>query len=100
VMICHWAFDVAYLIIGSQSVEYRRRHQEEQLRFYLDQLAQRGVDAPAFDSAWLAYRQNAMWMFLPALCPTAMHPEEVCIHNAERACAAIEELETVASLLG
>jgi thiamine kinase-like enzyme len=99
VMICHWAFDVAYLIIGSQSVEHRRRHEREQLRFYLDQLASHGVDVPTFDSAWLAYRQNAMWMFLTALCPTAMHPEDVCILNTERACAAIGDLETVASLL-
>jgi hypothetical protein len=70
------------------------------LRFYIEQLAMNGADAPVFDSAWLSYRQHAMWMFLTALCPTAMHPEEVCVLNAERACSAIEDLDTIRSLLG
>jgi aminoglycoside/choline kinase family phosphotransferase len=54
VMRSHWAFDVAYLIVGSQSVDNRRRHEREQLRYYLDQLAAFGVPAPDFDTAWLA----------------------------------------------
>jgi hypothetical protein len=98
VMRGHWAFDVSYLIVGSQSVENRRGLQSEQLRHYLDSLASHGVSAPSFDEAWLSYRQHAMWMFLTAMCPTAMHPEEICILNTERACAAIVDLETVSSL--
>lgn len=100
VMRSHWAFDVSYLIVGSQSVDNRRRLEREQLRFYLDELARRGAEAPSFDEAWLAYRQHAMWMFLTALCPTAMHPENICIHNTERACSAIVDLESVRALLG
>jgi hypothetical protein len=99
VMRSHWAFDVSYLIVGSQSVDNRRRHEREQLRYYLDSLAANGADAPSWDDAWLAYRQHAMWMFLTAMCPTAMHPEEVCVFNTERACAAIVDLDTIESLL-
>jgi hypothetical protein len=40
-----------------------------------------------------------MRMFMTAMCPTAMHPEEVCIFNTQRACAAIVDLETGDSLL-
>jgi len=98
VMRNHWAFDVSYLIVGSQSIENRRRLEREQLRYYLDRLAANGVQAPQFEAAWLAYRQHAMWMFLTAMCPTAMHPEEVCVFNTERACAAIMDLETIKSL--
>jgi hypothetical protein len=29
-----------------------------------------------------------------------MHPENICIHNAERGCAAIVDLESVTALLG
>jgi len=98
VMRNHWAFDVSYLVVGSQSVENRRAHEREQLSFYLDRLAANGVRAPGFDEAWLSYRQHAMWMFLTAMCPTAMHPEDVCVFNTERACTAIVDLETVKSL--
>jgi hypothetical protein len=65
----HWAFDVSYLIVGSQSVENRRALEKEQIAFYLDALAAAGGERIAFDDAWLAYRQHAMWMFMTTLCP-------------------------------
>ena len=95
----HWAFDVSYMIVGSQSVENRRRHEREQLAYYLDRLASAGGERIGFDDAWRSYRQHAMWMFMTTLCPVEFHPEDICMHNAERACAAITDLDTVASLL-
>ncbi|WP_176593652.1 phosphotransferase [Sphingobium sp. EM0848] len=100
IMYGHWAFDVAYLMVGSQSVENRRALEKEQLAFYLDALEAAGGERIAFDSAWLAYRQHAMWMFMTTLCPVEFHPEEICVHNAERACTAITDLDSVAALLG
>lgn len=96
----HWAFDVSYLIVGSQTVENRRRLEREQLAFYVDRFAAAGGERLAFDDAWLAHRQHAMWMFMTTLCPVEFHPEEICMLNTERAVAAITELESVKSLLG
>lgn len=100
IMYGHWAFDVAYLMVGSQSVENRRGLEKDQLAFYLDALAAAGGERITFDDAWRAYRQHAMWMFMTTLCPVEFHPEEICIHNAQRACAAITDLDSVAALLG
>jgi len=98
VMRGHWAFDVAYVLVGSQTVEDRRSFQRDQLGFYLECLAASGAQPPTFDEAWVAYRQHAIWMFMTTLCPVELHPEELCMLNAERACAAIVDLETVQSL--
>ena len=98
VMRGHWAFDVSYVLVGSQRVEDRRRLQRDQLAYYLDRLSAITGEVIPFDEAWLAYRQHAMWMFMTTLCPVELHPEELCMINAERACAAIVDLDTVASL--
>jgi Phosphotransferase enzyme family len=98
VMLGHWAFDVAYLIVGSQTVENRRRYQRDQLRSYLHRLGENGATPPSFEEAWLAYRQHAIWMFMTTLCPVELQPEELCMHNAERACAAIVDLDALSSL--
>jgi len=100
VMPGHWGWDVSYLICGSQTVEQRRALQSEQLGGYLSRLRSRGVDAPSFESAWRDYVRHAMWLFMTALCPTEMQPEDLCILNAERACAAITDLGTVEAILG
>lgn len=94
----HWAFDVAYVLAGSQTVENRRALQRDQLAFYLDRLAATGGERIAFDDAWLAYRQHAMWMFMTTLCPVEFHPEEICILNTERAVAAISDLDSIGAL--
>jgi hypothetical protein len=38
------------------------------------------------------------WNFMFALCPAEFQPEDLCTHSAERACAAIEDLDTLALL--
>jgi len=100
VMPGHWAWDVAYLICGSQSVRQRRALEREQLAGYLARLRSRGVDAPAFEAAWRDYVRHTMWSFMTALCPVEMQPEDLCILNAERACAAITDHGAVEAVLG
>ncbi len=99
VMLGHWAWDVSYAIIGSQSVEQRRANEREQLAYYLACLRSLGVSAPDFEGAWNAYSRHAAWMFLFALCPAELQPEAMWIRNAERAAAAITDLGTIDSLL-
>ena len=93
-----WAADVAYFLVLALSVEDRRRHERDLLQHYLDRLAASGVAAPTFDEAWLSYRQHAAWCFLTTLCPVERQPEAVCMTWAERACAAILDLETIEAL--
>lgn len=92
----HWAWDVAYAMIGAQSVEQRRLHESEQLAHYLAQLRARGIDAPGMDEARRDYARHAVWIFLFALCPVELQPEDLCTLSAERACAAILDLDTLA----
>ncbi len=100
VMPGHWAWDVAYLICGSQTVAQRRALERDQLSAYLARLRARGVAGPSFETAWRDYVRHAMWSFMTALCPVEMQPEDLCILNAERACAAITDHGALEAMLG
>jgi hypothetical protein len=100
VMPGHWAWDVSYLIGGSQSVEQRRALEKDQLAAYLARLRAHGVAAPDFARAWRDYVRHALWLFMTALCPVEMQPEDLCILNAERASAAITDLGSLQAILG
>lgn len=56
-----WAYDLAYIMTTALTVEVRRTHEAALIRHYLDRLAATGVQAPGFDEAWLAYRQQAFY---------------------------------------
>ncbi|WP_067668389.1 phosphotransferase [Nocardia miyunensis] len=90
-----WAFDVAYFLIMSLTVEDRRAHEKSLLRYYLGRLAAHAGRAPGYDEALLAYRRHAIWCFMTVLCPVERQPEEVCSANAERTCAALSDLRTL-----
>ena len=47
-----WYLDVGYHIASTLTIEDRRHSERDLLRHYLDHLAARGVDAPAWDDAW------------------------------------------------
>lgn len=100
VMHGHWAWDVSYAIISSQPVAQRRASERAQLARYLECLQRRGIATPDYASAWRDNVRHAAWMFLFALCPAELQPEPMCIRNAERAAAAIQDLNTLAVLLG
>ncbi|MBL7501159.1 phosphotransferase [Frankia sp. CNm7] len=58
-----WYLDVGYHIAATISVADRRRTERDLLRHYLDRLRAGGVDAPAFDQAWLDIRQGMVHGF-------------------------------------
>ena len=58
-----WYIDVGYHIASALAVDDRRRHEQDLLRHYLDQLAARGIDAPAFDDAQRAVRRGILHGF-------------------------------------
>ena len=93
-----WAFDVAPLIVSALPVALRRAHERELLQHYLDRLVAYGAKAPSFDEAWLGYRRFALWSFMFALCPPQFQLEQNCCAVAERASAAVLDLETLAAL--
>ena len=94
----HWAFDVSYFLTLSLSVEDRRKNDRDLIRYYLDRLKVFGVTPPAFEDAWVSFRQHIMWCFLTTLCPVEKQSEEICTLNAERTCAAMVDLDTLGSL--
>lgn len=93
-----WSDDMSYFLVGSLSVEDRRRHERELIRHYLDCLKGTGVDVPSFDETWLQYRQHVMHGFMWVSTPPQMQPDDVVAANTERYCAAFEDLETLDAL--
>lgn len=60
-----WAYDVAYMMVTSLSVEDRRRHERELLDHYADRLKAWGVaDGPSSGAAWDAYRRHIAYPLL------------------------------------
>jgi thiamine kinase-like enzyme len=62
----NWALDYSYAMGGALTTDDRRNWEEDLLRSYLEHLREGGVqNAPSFDDAWLAYRQQTMhgWVF-------------------------------------
>jgi hypothetical protein len=53
--------DLTYFLIGSLRIEDRRKSDRDLLRYYCDQLAQRGVAVPAFEHVWSEYRLWPVW---------------------------------------
>lgn len=58
-----WALDYSYAMAGALEPADRREWEEDLLRLYLAKLSDAGVDAPSYDAAWLAYRQQPMHAF-------------------------------------
>ena len=58
----HHMHDVSYLVTSSLSVEDRRSHEKDLLRYYLDRLAAEGVtDVPSFEDSWVEFGRCLMW---------------------------------------
>lgn len=93
VMLGSWAWDVSYAMVINQSVDQRRAFERVQLEHYLGRLAALGADAPSLDGAWNDYARHSVYMFNFVLCPPELQPEELCTQSAERACAAICDLD-------
>jgi len=94
----NWAFDLANFMVTSLSVADRRANERALLSHYLLELAANGATPPRQDEAWREYRSYAIWPFMWVMCPDDVHPEAICTLNAERACTAIEDLESIECL--
>lgn len=96
-----WAQDVTYILTTGLDVETRRRDERDLLAYYLEHLAQGGVDpVPTPDEAWLLHRQTAIWGLVIGwmTCPVENYGPEVLAANLERLVTAIEDLETFRAL--
>ncbi|MDA8044476.1 MAG: phosphotransferase [Actinomycetota bacterium] len=60
----HWAQDVAYHLGTALTIDDRRAHEEDLLRFYLAELAATGAPAPSFAEAWDLYRKSFGYGYL------------------------------------
>ncbi|KAH6871625.1 kinase-like domain-containing protein [Thelonectria olida] len=93
--------DVPYFIIGSLSVEDRRKHEEELLQHYLDALHRAGAPKFRKEEIWDEYRKHAFHGFVWSLAGPMMQPREFVDAMTERYCTAIvdhQSLELVEGL--
>jgi aminoglycoside phosphotransferase (APT) family kinase protein len=94
-----WALDVTYLLITALTSDDRADHERELLERYLARLARYGIEPPAWDEAWLRYRQNVLYGILMWLItPDGVHTNEAQILNLERCLTAGDQLATLAAL--
>lgn len=102
-----WAFDVAYAMTSSLTVEDRRAWEQNLLRFYLERLHAEGGPTLMFDAAWHRYRQNLLYPYFCWLMTAAgpvvpflpnMQADKTSLAIITRTAQAIEDLDALASL--
>ena len=101
-----WALDFSYAIGAALSTDDRREWQEDLLRIYLERLRQSGVaTAPAFDAAWLAYRQQPMHALAFALFTYGgsrfepeLQPKDYTLASIAKIAQHVTDLKSVAAL--
>ena len=79
--------DLTYLITTALSIEMRRQHERELLRFYLEEIRRLGVvHVPTWDEAWLLHRQSTFWGLVIGwgVCPTANYGRAITEENLRR----------------
>jgi aminoglycoside phosphotransferase (APT) family kinase protein len=97
--IANWSNDVAYTLMTALDVEERRKGEQDLLRHYLDELARRGVQPPAWDDAWSLYRAQMVWGIVAwMVTPTTMYSVELLDTLIRRCVTAAEDLDTYAVL--
>ncbi|KAK2667156.1 CHK kinase-like [Fusarium oxysporum f. sp. vasinfectum] len=95
--------DVAYFIIGSLSVEDRRKNEVELFEYYLKTLHEKGGPRFEKDEVWEEYRKHTFHGFAWALASPLMQSQEIVDTMSARHSAAIvdhkslELLETLAA---
>jgi hypothetical protein len=96
--------DVSYFLSMALSIDDRRQHEGELLRYYLDARTARGGLEIRFNEAWLAHRLHAGYL-VPACCQIVTFPNNVTEGRRifsdaflARAEAAVADLEAGAAL--
>lgn len=105
VMRGNWSYDFSYLVSSALTVEDRRNWDEELLTFYLGKLKEAGGEAPEFDAAWLAYRQQMFWPYFGWLLSMGrsavqpkFQPDSTSLGIIERASHAMMDLDSLAAV--
>ncbi|WP_406266134.1 aminoglycoside phosphotransferase family protein [Nocardia sp. NBC_00881] len=100
-----WAYDFAYVVNSGLTVDDRRDWVRELLAVYLERLAACGAPAPDFDTAWLAYRQQALYpyfIWLATIGHSAIQPkyqpDEICLGIIERTASAVLDLDAAKAI--
>jgi len=100
-----WGYDFGYFVGTACTPEERRERERELLGLYLTALDEAGGKAPAFDDAWLTYRQNlcypcTAWSFAygRAFYQPEMQPDDACREMIRRLTIAVDELKTFDAL--
>ncbi|MQY17017.1 aminoglycoside phosphotransferase family protein [Nocardia macrotermitis] len=100
-----WAHDFAYTVNSGCEPDDRRAWDRDLLRAYLAELAAAGGAAPAFDDAWLLYRQQSMfayaaWAFTigRAAYQPRMQSNETCLTLLKRITTAIDDHDSLGAL--
>ena len=96
-----WARDVSYLVATALSTEQRRRHEDELLAFYLDQLAQHtgaqhAASLPSLTRARELYSMAMAWGLVIGwlICPPNNYGQHIWTANVARLVAACVDLDT------
>ncbi len=93
----HHMHDVSYLVTTALSVEDRRAHEQDLVRFYLDRLAVEGVaDGPSFEESFTEFGRCLMWgVYIGWLTtPVVNYGWEINVMNHFRLTTAFEDHET------
>jgi len=93
----HHMHDVSYLVTTALSVEDRRAHEQDLVRFYLDRLASEGViDGPSFEDSFTEFGRCLMWgVYIGWLTtPVVNYGWEINVMNHFRLTTAFEDHET------
>ncbi|WP_307874886.1 phosphotransferase family protein [Frankia nepalensis] len=72
-----WGIDVGYHVASTISTEDREKAERDPLRHYLAELRAHGIDAPAWDDAWNAYRIGTVYGFFMWGITVIVQPEIV-----------------------
>ena len=101
----NWAADYAYMIMAALTVDDRRSWEHDLLERYLERVRENGGDPPAFDDAWLRYRQqtfHGLTFWLMTIGFGEDHPEmqadEISKTLVERMCHAACDLRSFDAL--
>lgn len=98
----HHMHDVSYLVTTALSVDDRRAHEQDLVRFYLDRLRAEGVaDIPSFEESFTEFGRCLMWgVYIGWLTtPVVNYGWEINVMNHFRLTTAFEDHDT-ARLIG
>jgi len=84
--------DLTYFMIGSMTIDDRRKHERELLQHYLEHFIAHGGEAYSFDHVWNEYRRMVIWGIVAW--QSNINPNEKTMGPLERFCRASDDLET------